>query len=352
MHLSEKITILLLILSLSACSLYDSAFETETVKIILPSWPPEDGFSHLYPALYGWDVKITGSGLTERKFVPASGREASAGGLSGTATLTVPLPGGAGTATTTVPFPGGAGTAGAAGHVPGGAGTAGAAGYLPGEAGTARAAGHVPEATCAFTLERARNRTFAISARPVTLSSSGECTLFFHPAGAVYPALCRWTDSEGPVLEVSYKEGFSAFLFEGIWKSSIETGYSREKTERFVSAFNWKHLSDYINGNPWLADSEKILSRIMSGNFSATVLSASGTAELPVKDFSPEERLLSPYIPENTQISESGNVSLSKTAENPFLSDSDHLLLIRFVDSKKTLTEYVLIPKMKMVDRR
>lgn len=326
MHLSEKITILLLILSLSACSLYDSAFETETVKIILPSWPPEDGFSHLYPALYGWDVKITGSGLTERKFVPASGRGASAGGLSGTATTTVPLPGGAG--------------------------SAGAAGPFPGGAGTARAAGHVPEGPRAFTLERARNRTFAISARPVTLSSSGECTLFFHPAGAVYPALCRWTDSEGPVLELSYKEGFPAFLFEGIWKSSIETGYSREKTERFVSAFNWKHLSDYINGNPWLADSEKILSRIMSGNFSATVLSASGTAELPVKEFSPQERLLSPYIPENSQISESGNVSLSKTAENPFLSDSDHLLLIRFADSKKTLTEYVLIPKMKMVDRR
>lgn len=340
MHLSEKITILLLILSLSACSLYDSAFETETVKIILPSWPPEDGFSDLYPALYGWDVKITGSGLTERKFVPASGRGAFAGGLSGSATTTVPLPGGGGTtATTTVPFPGEAGTTRAAGHVTGGA-------------GTARAAGHVTEGPRAFTLERARNRTFSISARPVTLSSSGECTLFFHPAGAVYPALCRWTDSEGPVLELSYKEGFSAFLFEGIWKSSIETGYSREKTERFVSAFNWKHLSDYINGNPWLADSEKILSRIMSGNFSATVLSASGTAELPVKDFSPQERLLSPYIPENSQISESGNVSLSKTAENPFLSDSDHLLLIRFADSKKTLTEYVLIPKMKMVDRR
>ena len=338
MHLSEKITILLLILSLSACSLYDSAFRTEDIKIILPSWPPEDGFSDLYPALYGWDVKITGAALAERKFVPAYG------GPSGTAGQAVSLPGGA-------PTPGGKSSTTPAVPLQSDGDTATSTVSLPGGAGTASGRS-TPEAQRSFTLERARNRTFAISARPVTLSSSGECTLFFHPAGAVYPALCRWTDSEGPVLELSYEEGFSAFLFESIWKSSVESGYSAEKTERFVSAFNWKHLSGYIKGNPWLADSEKILSRIMSGNFSATVLSPSGIAELPANEFSTEERLISPYIPENRQICVTGNLFLSKTAENPFLSDSDHLFLIHFVELKKTLTEYVLIPKMKMVDRR
>lgn len=84
---------------------------------------------------------------------------------------------------------------------------------------------------------------------------------FFHPAGCIYPTSKEITWSEGFVAEV---------LYQLLCKRESET-------DRFLSLFNWRKLTDLINEkniNPWQLDKELIIKNISSGNFASRFVKA------------------------------------------------------------------------------
>ena len=127
----------------------------------------------------------------------------------------------------------------------------------------------IPATDESFTLELNKNQPTAIICQPVSKLNelNNEGSVFFHPAGCVYPA----------EEKITWHGGFVAELLE-----SLINGQNCEMDscgEKYISLFNWKKFSNnihqrYVNAlekgqifSPWCINKEKILLAISSGKF-------------------------------------------------------------------------------------
>lgn len=208
-----------------------------------------------------------------------------------------------------------------------------------------------PPSPLTFSLEVRKDDFLGFSARPVTLSSDRSFeTMFFMPAGTLYPQLC-----EGDKLQLTWEDGFAAKIVQETFTNGSENGQDPIKTGDYLSHFNWRRFSSEISRlsstedsfyNPWHLDFRKTVRSITGKDFSLQKIKLSPTCTLETAAFNTESPLfLSPYIPENLHIIEKGEVPCYFPGENSFFIEGDRLLIINSEDSKKISETTVFMPK-------
>ena len=200
-----------------------------------------------------------------------------------------------------------------------------------------------------------KNSPFCLQAQPITfLENKKEC-LYFYQAGFIYPA-------ENNKNAASWKQGFTAFVMDGLYNNCWKNGFSSSQAARYVSSFNWakfdsvikEKLSESIKGegkfyNPWLCDSGKIIENLSNESFRVSLLSPSACYQLSTETIYNKSGLnvLSPFIPENSVIKKTGQISIKK--DSPLLlSDTKEFgLFITYLSAKNLQIEYIYIPIYK-----
>lgn len=188
-----------------------------------------------------------------------------------------------------------------------------------------------------------RNSPFSVTAQPVLISPEGEFFTFFMPSGSVYPALAEFSDKGKISLNLSFEDGFTAKVMEQVTESLGEKNIN----------FNWKKFSDIVKTksqgsyNPWLADFQFIVNKILSQSFTATSLNMKNTSSQSIRSFVPEETdIFSAYIPENTAVIENDCILINCLNENSFLFQNNRLLSIDYRYSKNPSVRILFLPKM------
>lgn len=201
-----------------------------------------------------------------------------------------------------------------------------------------------------------KNTPVAISARPITLNSSGEEISFFKPAGAIYP----YDD-----CILTWNGGFPVYIFQTLYKSRRETGVSAEHMEEFINQFNWKKfektLAQKENSavnmfeqaepkavfyNPWQLDVYMLLDNLSFGSFKANLLNTKNVVSLPQKDLqlSACDLIFSSYIPENNVLWKYGEISLKKNVLSLLNVNGEFGAIIKYSSPKNISLEYVFMP--------
>ena len=148
-----------------------------------------------------------------------------------------------------------------------------------------------------FTHKICKNKPLSICVLPVTKTGSE-----FHCAGAVYPACFTESKPHLCTAELSWVNGYAAYLMQSVIKASVHN--SEQEINEYLGRFNWKKLVQTLNDrqseesevfyNPWLLDIQQVLEGIAYKNFTATRLRLTGVISVCF-DFP----LYSPYVPEN-----------------------------------------------------
>lgn len=215
----------------------------------------------------------------------------------------------------------------------------------------------------AFTIKN--NEPFCISARPVTLTSDGQETLFFMPCGTIYPY--EWC-TEKP-MNLTWESGFECYIFETLFNSKKETGVTTEHMIEFLKSFNWKKLNKAISEkqeqskseiesesdekhiffNPWLLDTYQLMDNLSYGTFKPAFLNMKNVTSLSISKLEPytQENLLSSYIPENENLWENGQIVVKKNKLQYFSCNTDFAVTILYSSSKKMSLGYVFMPIFK-----
>lgn len=198
-----------------------------------------------------------------------------------------------------------------------------------------------------LTVQLKQNSPFCITARPITLSSDGKTeTLFFMPAGTVYPFLCtRENKNKGQIsgftMNLTWEDGFTATVMKSFSSSA---------------SFNWTKFSQTLHKkisdseeyyNPWLLDKNKIYRDIEKHSFTAVNLN--GKKPVILEKDALDQIFLSPFIPLNEHLIENNTVFplwLSESPEdNRFLINLDQMILFSGSDIKKLSVQTVFLPK-------
>lgn len=211
-------------------------------------------------------------------------------------------------------------------------------------------------------IELAKNRPTFIIARPVTLDTNMKNeTLFFMPAGTVYPFLKK---SDENTFFLSFEDGWISSILENLLLSAKQAGSSYSDCYDFISKFNWKRFSSILKEkqdncsfyNPWTLSSKKIIEAIMGTKFTSTLLNVQNPVYFDESFFSCH---LSPYIPLNESLcslENSTKIPLWRTKDNGyqdrFLINADKMILFYedpvgtiMSGSKKLSKTTVFLPK-------
>lgn len=198
-------------------------------------------------------------------------------------------------------------------------------------------------------VELKKNVACAVLVTPITLNSQQQETAFFHPCGSMYP----FEYNEGR-QQLTWAAGFSASIFKRLYESKKETGITAEHMEQFLQGFNWKKFQTAIEEkavksssyNPWLVDSYALLDSLSYGSFKQNLLDTKNLAPLTFSSLgiAYEDSLLSPYIPENAAMRETGKISVKKGEPTLLNYDTDYVVIILYTSAKNVSLEYVFMP--------
>lgn len=223
----------------------------------------------------------------------------------------------------------------------------------------------IPSTENCFCLTVPKNKIVAITARPITKNSNDEQTVFFYPAGTVYPNLTIWNGHNAENL-LTWEDGFTAKVIELIYGSAENSVYSETTITNFIEKFNWKKFSEVIFAreekdsekfyNPWRTDLSSLIEKLLSKKFNANAMNTKNIVPLQIENIVaaqtqfPEINLISQYIPENNFIAKTQSVSVSTMEINNFLCNNDYIMLVtvkvNYKGEKKVLTEVVFLPKI------
>lgn len=189
-----------------------------------------------------------------------------------------------------------------------------------------------------FSLTAPKNKHFSIKATPVTknIDNTSE-TLFFMPAGSVYPDL--YSDSG---LQLTFEDGFTAYIM-----SLLET-----EDFSYADHFNWKKFSQVIQTrssdqsifyDPWKLNIQKITHGIRTGNFTSVLLNSPKTKIIEIPE--PYPIFLYPYIPLNERFFKPDKIPIYENDKTFFMTDADTLLIIDARIANKLSHTTVFTPK-------
>ena len=206
---------------------------------------------------------------------------------------------------------------------------------------------YVAPETKEINLTVKKNKPLSITAQPITLNSQKKETLFFKPAGFIYPYECS-----ASLQPLTWEGGFLAVIMEELFQNYKTTENSKKEINNFITNFNWRKAVSYINDNcsnkenyynPWLIEKDKIQEKIITRNFSSIYLRSTSTYQVDIK-LPALPHIISAYVPENKIIKETGKVLLKK--ENPllFAVSKDKGVLFTLDYSKKLSQQVIFLP--------
>ena len=199
------------------------------------------------------------------------------------------------------------------------------------------------EQNTALTVTVQKNCPFSIQAQPITLLQKGSECIYFHPAGYIYPSSSQ--------NKANWEQGFAAFLMEGLYKNCRLNGLKPGQAARYVSTFNWEKLisTSQEKSNPWLCDSGLIIKNLSEGTFRASLLTPTSCYQLSTQKIYEKTGLsvLSPYIPENKKIVETGQITIKKDFPMLLSDIKEFGIFITYLSAKNIHMEYIYIPIYK-----
>ncbi len=192
--------------------------------------------------------------------------------------------------------------------------------------------------------ETEKNMPLCITAEPVTFVFNSKKYLsdFYKPAGAIYP----YEKPEENIRKLTWQSGYTAYIMQQLFYSS--DNYSNaEKTQTFTASFNWKKFNDYIKSkseqafsenkcfNPWLYDTETVLTAASQRKFTAQIFSAKKVIHITQNNLENINinDIHSSYVPENEQI-KNGTLSLSYEKNNFFCKNDQYLIIYGKTNSR------------------
>lgn len=197
-----------------------------------------------------------------------------------------------------------------------------------------------------------KNEPLCISATPITLTTEGQETSFFMPAGTIYP--CEW--EENSTQKLTWEGGFTSFIFETLYNSKKTTGVTTEHMMNFLKRFNWQKMNKTICENhnketdkfynPWLIDTYQLLDNLSYGTFKPTFLNMKNVTALSFSKLEPysHENLLSSYIPENENMNQTGKISVKKGRTHYLSCNTDFAVIILYTSSKNVSLDCLFMP--------
>lgn len=198
-----------------------------------------------------------------------------------------------------------------------------------------------PNNTIEITIQK--NCPFSIQAQPITLLQNGNECIYFHPAGFVYPSSSQ--------NKASWKQGFAAFIMAGLYKNCRQNGISQGQAARYVSTFNWQKMISVSQekSNPWLCDSGLIIKNLSEETFRASLLTPSSCYQLSIQKIYEKtgQFVLSPYIPENQKIAQTGQITIKKDFPMLLSDVKEFGIFITYLSAKNIHIEYIYIPIYK-----
>lgn len=203
-----------------------------------------------------------------------------------------------------------------------------------------------------------KNCPLSLQAVPITLLENGSECLYFHPAGCIYPAETVATTSA--TLSASWEQGYIAFIMQKLYENCELNGASPSQAACFISTFNWQKACALVKSkleessgsrfyNPWLCDTPKILNNLSNETFRASLLSPSSCYSFSTDELYRRSGLhiLSPFIPENSNIEHSHQITLKKD-NSILLSDAKETgIFTTYKSEKNVLIGYIYIPIFK-----
>ena len=199
----------------------------------------------------------------------------------------------------------------------------------------------MPNETIEITIQK--NCPFSIQAQPITLLQNGSECIYFHPAGFIYPSPSQ--------NKASWEQGFAAFLMEGLYKNCSKNGLSQGQAARYVSSFNWQKMISVSQekSNPWLCDSGLIIKNLSEETFRASLLTPSSCYQLSIQKIYEKtgQFVLSPYIPENQKIAQTGQITIKKDFPMLLSDVKEFGIFITYLSAKNIHIEYIYIPIYK-----
>lgn len=184
-------------------------------------------------------------------------------------------------------------------------------------------------------------------------------TIFFKPAGALYP----YTSTK-----LSWSAGFSANLMKKLWNSQQVSDLEPKQINDFISGFNWKKLQTSIDDkiqqsleekstskyfyNPWLLDEQNLLENLSFGIFKTSYLTLksvysinTSTLNAGLQDYSTD--FLSSFVPENQNFQKKGLLSVKKNTSIPILSNNQYLTIVNYSSEKNISVSRIWMPIYK-----
>ena len=199
----------------------------------------------------------------------------------------------------------------------------------------------MPNETIEITIQK--NCPFSIQAHPITLLQNGNECIYFHPAGFVYPSSSQ--------NKASWKQGFAAFIMEGLYKNCRQNGITQGQAARYVSTFNWQKMISVSQekSNPWLCDSGLIIKNLSEETFRASLLTPPSCYQLSIQKIYEKtgQFVLSPYIPENQKITQNGQITIKKDFPILLSDVKEFGIFITYLSAKNIHIEYIYIPIYK-----
>lgn len=206
---------------------------------------------------------------------------------------------------------------------------------------------YLPAETESFSHVVLKNDVLFIQAIPITLWEKSTIeTIFFEPAGSVYPSLCK-----NNTVELTWEDGFTAKLGTYLYKYCESHSMQKERTKNFLSHINWRKLSTKIHDNsnseqnfynPWKLNFPKTVNSLSTGTFNAVKLNIKPAFE-DSESFS--DFILSSYIPENNQIHEKKVLPIYENSENRFMISENQMIIIKSENGKKHSAITVFMPR-------
>lgn len=220
-----------------------------------------------------------------------------------------------------------------------------------------------------------KDENVSVLAKPVTLACGRDSfyeTDFFYPAGAIYP----YSKNEDGTMNIKWEHGYAAECLKKLFNGGKENSLSHDCVENFVRTFNWKKLMVSIEEkihesladencavyNPWLLDSQMVLSKLSERTFYASYLNLKGWEDFDLTVDSVfdscffdaenewqlnENSLFSKFVLENECLCEKKKIKVKKGTSN-YLAYANSLCFVLSLDSdgseKKLLKDTVLLP--------
>lgn len=204
-----------------------------------------------------------------------------------------------------------------------------------------------------------KNRPLSIQAYPVTNLISNEEVQFFLPAGTIYP---YDYNSSTKSQTLSWEGGYAAEVFNLLINGSKENYFSKSEINEFVIQFNWEKLLQNLDENsqksqsalqesgqtekfynPWLNDSEKLLTKLSERNFTSQLLEPTYLINISKNELTKCDIFCS-YVPQNLQVQKTNMITTKKNQSELFLAGNEKGLLVTAASVKNISLQWLYLP--------